>query len=53
MKRKGFELARVLVPEDEPRKVHRNFGNAIYVNPFEGAEDDDDDTPNGTPILGL
>lgn len=42
VKRKGFDLTRVLILEDEPRKVHRHFGNAIYVKPFEGAEDDDE-----------
>ncbi len=41
MKRKGFDLeARLDFGEDEPRKVYRHFGNAIYVKPYEGAEDD-------------
>lgn len=48
VKRKGFDLTRVLILEDEPRKVHRHFGNAIYVKPFEGAEDDDELLKLGT-----
>jgi RNA polymerase II subunit A small phosphatase-like protein len=32
----------VLILEDEPRKVYRNFGNAVYVKPYEGAIDDDE-----------
>lgn len=48
VKHKGFDLKRVLILEDEPRKVHRHFGNAIYVKPFEGAEDDDELLKLGT-----
>jgi carboxy-terminal domain RNA polymerase II polypeptide A small phosphatase len=42
VKRKGFELERILVLEDEPRKVWRNYGNAIYVQPFLGQIEDDE-----------
>jgi RNA polymerase II subunit A small phosphatase-like protein len=42
VRRRGFDLDRVLILEDEPRKVNRNFGNAIYVKPFEGDLDDDE-----------
>lgn len=40
VKRKGIDLCKVLIVEDEPRKVRRNYGNAIYVKPFLGAIDD-------------
>ena len=36
VKRRGFDLRRVLILEDEPRKVRCNYGNAIYVDPFRG-----------------
>lgn len=42
VKRKGFDLCRVLILEDEPNKVQRNFGNAVYVKPFMGDESDDE-----------
>ena len=41
VKRKGYPLARVLIVDDSPRKVAKNYGNAIYVPPFEGAKDDE------------
>lgn len=40
VKKKGFDLDRVLILEDEPRKVNRHFGNAIFVRPYLGALDD-------------
>lgn len=40
LKRKGFQLSRVLIVEDEPRKVGRNYGNAIYVKPYNGERED-------------
>ena len=36
VKRKGFALERVLVVDDTSHKLARNYGNAIYVAPFEG-----------------
>ena len=40
VKKKGFELERTLIIEDEARKVERNYGNAIYIEPFEGDPED-------------
>lgn len=40
VKRLGFDLRRVLIIEDEPKKVARHYGNAIFVEPFLGAADD-------------
>lgn len=42
IKKKGFDLERVLILEDEPRKVNRHFGNAIFVRPYLGALDDNE-----------
>jgi len=40
VRRIGFDLNRTLIVDDTPRKVCRNYGNAIYVSPFEGSTDD-------------
>ena len=40
VKRLGFDLNRILIVDDTPSKVCRNFGNAIYVLPYEGSDDD-------------
>ncbi len=42
VKRKGIDLDRVLILEDEPRKVARSFGNAVIVKPFVGELPDDE-----------
>lgn len=42
VERLGFSLNRVLIVEDEPRKVRSHFGNAIYLRPFVGSETDDE-----------
>jgi TFIIF-interacting CTD phosphatase-like protein len=40
--RLGFDRRRVLCIDDMPAKVARNYGNAIYVSPFEGDRADDE-----------
>jgi len=40
VKRRGYDLDRVLIVDDEPAKLTRNYGNAIYVAPFEGNPND-------------
>lgn len=40
MKRLGYNLERVLFIDDTPNKMVRNFGNAIYVTPWEGDPQD-------------
>ena len=42
VKRLGFDLNRTLIVDDTPSKVCRNYGNAIYVSPFVGDEEDTD-----------
>jgi len=40
VKRAGFDLARVLIVDDTRHKAARNYGNAIYIRPFEGDASD-------------
>ncbi len=42
VKRLGYDLNRVLIVDDTPQKVQRNYGNAIYVSPFFGDPADDE-----------
>lgn len=46
VKRKGFNLARILIVDDTPHKAHNNFGNAIYPREFKGNPAD-----NELPLL--
>ena len=45
VKRAGYDLARVLIVDDTRHKVARNYGNAIYVVPFEGDPGDEELPP--------
>ncbi len=45
-KRAGYDLERILVVDDTRHKVARNYGNAIYLAPFEG-----DPTDAELPLL--
>lgn len=40
VKRLGYSLERILFVDDTPGKMARNYGNAIYVTPFEGNDRD-------------
>ena len=40
VKRVGYDLRRVLIIDDTPRKVRRHYGNAVYVPPFTGNLED-------------
>ena len=42
VKRVGYDLKRILIVDDEPEKLSRNYGNAIYVSPFTGDPGDDE-----------
>ena len=42
VKRLGFDLSRVLVVDDTPQKLERNYGNALYVQPYFGDAADDE-----------
>jgi len=38
--RMGWDLRRVLIVDDSPEKLIRNYGNAIYPAPYEGHAED-------------
>jgi len=42
VKRLGYSLDRILFIDDTPDKMARNYGNAIYVTPFEGDDEDNE-----------
>ena len=42
LKRRGYDLARVLVVDDSPEKHTRNYGNLVRVAPFLGDPNDDE-----------
>lgn len=42
IKKQGFRLEKALIVDDSPEKTRDNFGNAIYVLPFEGNQSDDE-----------
>ncbi|WP_146565157.1 HAD family hydrolase [Posidoniimonas corsicana] len=42
VKRLGYSLERILFIDDTPDKMARSFGNAVYVQPFEGDEEDEE-----------
>lgn len=39
VRKKGYDLAQVLVLDDTPSKLRRNYGNLICIQPFDGTED--------------
>lgn len=42
VRRRGYDLRRVLVVDDSPEKHTRNYGNLVAVQPFEGDPADDE-----------
>ena len=38
----GFPMSHILIVDDQPSKCHQNYGNAVYVRPFEGDPEDDE-----------
>ena len=42
VRRQGYNLERVLIVDDTPQKVERNYGNAIYVTPWLGDQNDNE-----------
>ncbi|WP_375434103.1 NIF family HAD-type phosphatase [uncultured Hymenobacter sp.] len=41
LRRRGYDLNRVLIVDDTPAKAKRNYGNAIYPNEYHGQPDDE------------
>ena len=50
VKRHGFDLERVLMIDDTPEKLSRNYGNHLMLAPFEG-DDADRDLVDVLPFL--
>jgi len=42
LKRLNWPLERILIVDDSPEKSKQNYGTAIYPNPFEGEQNDDE-----------
>jgi carboxy-terminal domain RNA polymerase II polypeptide A small phosphatase len=42
LKRRGYNLARLLFVDDSPEKHTRNYGNLVQIAPFRGNQDDDE-----------
>lgn len=40
LKRKNYNLEKILIIDDSPEKLRRNYGNHIRVNPFVGSNKD-------------
>jgi RNA polymerase II subunit A small phosphatase-like protein len=41
VKRKGFDLSRVLIVDDTPSTWQRNYGNAVHIESYWGSRIDD------------
>ena len=50
VKRLGFDLRRILIIDDSPEMVSRNYGNHLALRPFTG-QSDDRDLPDVLPFL--
>ncbi len=42
VKKLGHDLEQILIIDDSPEKVERNYGNHIRINPYEGNLDDNE-----------
>ena len=42
LKRKGYNLNRILIVDDSPHKCQDNYGNAIYPKEYKGEQNDDE-----------
>ena len=40
VKNKGFKLEQIIIVDDSPEKSRSNYGNAVYIAPFEGDKND-------------
>lgn len=53
LRRKGYDLSRTLIADDDVRTASRNFGNLVSVQPFEGDPDDDELESLGDYLLSI
>jgi RNA polymerase II subunit A small phosphatase-like protein len=42
VRRRGFSLQKTLIVDDTPAKVQQNYGNAIYIKPYQGETADEE-----------
>lgn len=42
LRKKGYDLSRVLMIDDTPEKLANSYGNAIYVREYTGGEEDNE-----------
>ncbi|MGI4865778.1 MAG: NIF family HAD-type phosphatase [Janthinobacterium lividum] len=42
VRRRGFSLSKTLIVDDTPAKVQQNYGNAIYIKPYQGEAADEE-----------
>ena len=42
VRRRGFSLSDTLIVDDTPAKVQQNYGNAIYIKPYQGEAADEE-----------
>lgn len=42
LKKKGYTLSKTIIVDDSPEKVKENYGNAVYIKPFEGDINDNE-----------
>jgi len=40
LKKKNYSLEKILIVDDSPEKLRRNYGNHIRINPFSGSKED-------------
>ena len=40
LKKKSYSIEKILIIDDSPEKLRRNYGNHLRVNPFVGSNDD-------------
>jgi RNA polymerase II subunit A small phosphatase-like protein len=53
LRRRGYDLNRVLMVDDSPEKHLRNYGNLVRVSPYHGGERDDELHWLGLYLTGL
>jgi len=51
--RRGFDLKKTLIIDDTPAKVSQNYGNAIYIKPYLGEQDDCELAPLAAYLYSL
>lgn len=42
VRKKGYPLEQVIIVDDTPAKLRRNYGNHIFITPFEGDKNDNE-----------